>query len=85
MITEYKGNRFEVFEVFHRRQPRTGLLVVTSMLVTDVGDEIVLTIGHQRLLYFYISVGQQNSKDVTSFEIQSPTFTNRHQCDLDKN
>jgi len=55
-----------------------------------VGDKykmlvIVLTIGHQRLLYFYISVGQQNSKDVTSFEIQSPTFTNRHQCDLDKN
>ena len=37
MITEYKGNRFEVF---HRRQPRTGLLVVIPMLVTDVGDEM---------------------------------------------
>ena len=62
----------------------------TSMMVTDVGDEMCWWhlkdvvdsfghFGHQHLRSFYIGVGHQHWKDVTNIEIQSPTSTNRHQ------
>ena len=35
--------------------------------------------GHQHQLSFYISAGHQHLKDVPNIEIQSSTFTNRHQ------
>ena len=65
----------------------TKVKKVTSMLVTDVGNELcwwqLSDIGdgfaHFGSLYFYISIGHQNVKDVTYIKIHSPTSTNRHQ------
>ena len=64
----------------------TGL--ATSLLVTDVGDEIcwwqLWDVGfgrfcHQHPLSFNISVGHQHPKDVTNIEILSLTCKNYHQ------
>ena len=63
------------------------------MLVTDVGDKMgwwqLYDVGDgfdhsgcQRSPSFYISVGDQYSKDVTNIEIQSPTSTNGHQLQV---
>ena len=63
---------------------------VTSMLVTDVGEEICWWqlwdvgdnfghFGRQHPLSFYISVGHQHPKDVINIEILSPTSLNSHQ------
>ena len=38
--------------------------------------------GHNNPLYFYISVAHQHFKAATNIEIQSPTFTNRHQLQV---
>ena len=59
-------------------------MAVTSMLVTDVGDEMcwrqLLDVGdgfgyfdHQHQLSFYLNVWHQHSKDVTKIKILSET------------
>ena len=64
--------------------------MLTSVLVTDVGDEMcwwrLYDVGdgfsnfdYQHSLSFYINNGDQQSKDIANLEIQSPTSTNRHQ------
>ena len=64
--------------------------MATSMLVTDVGDELcwrqLLDVDdsfgrfyHQHPLFFNISVGHQQPKDVTNIEILSLRSKNCHQ------
>ena len=66
------------------------LVWVTSLLVTDVGDEMgwwqlhdvgdsFSHFGYRHQLSFYISVEHQQSKDVTKIEILSPKSTNSRQ------
>ena len=67
---------------------------ITSMLVTDAGDEMCCLQlrdgidGHRRFCYkhplsFIIGTGQQHPKDVTNIEIPSPTPGNGHQHKVD--
>ena len=67
------------------KQVKSSIGTFISMLMTimlyddkDVGDGFGF-FGQQHPLSLDINVGHQHSKDVTKFEIQSPTFTNRHQ------
>ena len=68
---------------------RVNHMRVTSMLVTDVGDEMCWWqlydvgdnfghFGNQNLLSFYISVGHQHSNDFKS----SSSRCHRHHCHL---
>ena len=52
--------------------------MATSMLATDVGDEIE-RFCHQHPLSFSMSVGHQHPKDIIYIEILSQTPENCHQ------
>ena len=69
---------------------RWALWMVTSMLVTDVGDEMCWWkaygvgdgfrhFGHYNPLSFYVDIGHKHLKDVTKIEILSPTSKICHQ------
>jgi len=58
------------------KQVKSSIGTFKSMLMTI---KMFGLFGQQHSLSFNISIGHQHSKDVTNFEIQSPTSTNRHQ------
>ena len=56
---------------------RRNILATTRYSLYHIGDRLVILVAN--INFFYISLGQQYSKDFTSIEIQSLKSADRHQ------